>query len=579
MNRIELKPDRSLLDPNFESYKLSLDALPVFNTGSVDVVSQTPAEEQYSYVHAKLFSQNNNHLVRDPFTGSVYVVDANAVSKVLYGGSGGAPVQVQQVWQVSAGLRPARSGDYNASLVFASDSLAIFANGSGVAFILDTGVRNDGDAKESWRPLFHEEICGTNRTFVVVSAVASETTGEAERVLHCLMQYVEAKDRVEGFDHGKHLDDGVNFVNVIEWMTFAAAGPTCWGLDRVRRFVFIGGLEYAQLTSTGSHMVCSTSKPFFAVFDSTGTLEEDAETGRVERKEPVRGPPPFYWLQSVEDMGVWVVLPEDANKKQIKVTLKPRELSVLYQGKEAVSGRTWDVLDSDSLTWTIQKGKLEINLSKANEGLMWQRFLAHGSDDKPVIDGEEINNPDAVDAIEKEFRELAAESDPATGMQQAYNSQELEDCDAFPEEGLSLHVIDGATNKATKWADLSGHQWLFNTQVGSASASPKALTRDSLCLRHDVDGLVWEVVADDADAGSVNLAHNGTFSAIGYVQASKEQRKFTAAAPDLSYVAICDRTRHVYIYRQPSAISDGCDLRNRRSGQRVKQISKQQVRT
>ena len=33
------------------------------------------------------------------------------------------------------------------------------------------------------------------------------------------------------------------------------------------------------------------------------------------------------------------------------------------------------------------------------------------------------------------------------------------------------------------------------------------------------------------------------------------------------------------MYRQPTALADGCDLRNRKSGQRVKAVSKQQVIT
>lgn len=44
---------------------------------------------------------------------------------------------------------------------------------------------------------------------------------------------------------------------------------------------------------------------------------------------------------------------------------------------------------------------------------------------------------------------------------------------------------------------------------------------------------------------------------------------------DMSYVAICDTSRHVYLYRQPSAI--GTELRNRSSGRRVQQIAKQQL--
>jgi hypothetical protein len=439
-----------------------------------------------------------------------------------------------------------------------------------MVFILDTGDRKGSVVK--WKSVFHEEICGSNRPFVVISAVASETTGEADLLLNALMQYVEAKDKVEGYENGDKLGDNVNFVNVVEWMTFAASGPTCWGLDRVRRFVFPGGVDYAQLTASASHLVCCTNKPFAAVFDSTGTLEEDVDTGNVQRKDAaVR--PPFYWQQNVEDFLLWVVLPEDANKREIKVILKPRELTVSYKGKNVVSGRTWDVLDSGSLTWTIHKGKMEIELCKTNVGMIWQRFLAHGTDDDIIVDGEEVMDPRGVDLIEQEFKEkdAAQKACKAGDPLPAYNAQELEECDALPDDAFMLYVVDAATaaNKATHKADLSGHQWLFNLQTNGS------LTQTSVCLRHDVDGLVWNLASGEAER--VSLSHIGTFSAMGYVQASKQQRKFSVAAPDLSYVAICDRSRHVYVYRQPADMADGCDLRNRKTGQSVKQISKQQV--
>ena len=42
------------------------------------------------------------------------------------------------------------------------------------------------------------------------------------------------------------------------------------------------------------------------------------------------------------------------------------------------------------------------------------------------------------------------------------------------------------------------------------------------------------------------MKHIGTFCALGYVQASKQQRKFSIAASNLTYAAICDRTRCVF---------------------------------
>lgn len=70
-----------------------------------------------------------------------------------------------------------------------------------------------------------------------------------------------------------------------------------------------------------------------------------------------------------------------------------------------------------------------------------------------------------------------------------------------------------------------------------------------------------------------------TLPALGYVQASKSSRKFTVSAPDASFAAICDRSRHVYVYRQPAALAREFDLRNRKSGERVTEVAQQQVVT
>ena len=83
----------------------------------------------------------------------------------------------------------------------------------------------------------------------------------------------------------------------------------------------------------------------------------------------------------------------------------------------------------------------------------------------------------------------------------------------------------------------------------------------------------------EGNVNKLTLEHAGSFAALGYVQASKQQRKFTCSTNDLSYAAIIDRTRHVYIYKQPSDIAEGCELRNRATGQSVKKVAKQQVIT
>jgi hypothetical protein len=51
--------------------------------------------------------------------------------------------------------------------------------------------------------------------------------------------------------------------------------------------------------------------------------------------------------------------------------------------------------------------------------------------------------------------------------------------------------------------------------------------------------------------------------------------KVTNLFSDMSYVAVLEANRHVYIYRQPVALAT--ELRNRRTGQHVARTAKQQL--
>ena len=114
---------------------------------------------------------------------------------------------------------------------------------------------------------------------------------------------------------------------------------------------------------------------------------------------------------------------------------------------------------------------------------------------------------------------------------------------------------------------MSSHQWLFNSQL-----EPGKLP--ALCLRHDVDGIIWQSNETVID-GVSPWEHVGTFNAFGYVQASKRDKKFSMCSPDLSYAVICDCVRHVYIYKQPAALL--APLRNRKTGREVGAVAKQFV--
>lgn len=75
---------------------------------------------------------------------------------------------------------------------------------------------------------------------------------------------------------------------------------------------------------------------------------------------------------------------------------------------------------------------------------------------------------------------------------------------------------------------------------------------------------IWQpplnVVA--ADANSWTATHTGTLDALGYVQASKTQKKYMQCSPDLRYTVIAEPQRHVFIYQAQCAAAAG--LKNRR---------------
>ena len=70
---------------------------------------------------------------------------------------------------------------------------------------------------------------------------------------------------------------------------------------------------------------------------------------------------------------------------------------------------------------------------------------------------------------------------------------------------------------------------MLNGQLLFLTPSPPGLA-PAFCLRHDVDGLIWQPMGDELEQ-PWGCLHTAALQALGYIQASKEQRKFTVAPP------------------------------------------------
>lgn len=117
--------------------------------------------------------------------------------------------------------------------------------------------------------------------------------------------------------------------------------------------------------------------------------------------------------------------------------------------------------------------------------------------------------------------------------------------------------MDTTSHEITHRAPLSVHQYLFNIKIETNEVP-------AIALRHDVDACVWQPYGLLINSDKWPMKHQGTLMAFGYVQSSKQNRKFVTCPPNFSYSVVCEATKHLFIYQRSS--SQDCQLRRRTAG-------------
>ncbi|XP_042320563.1 nudC domain-containing protein 1 isoform X2 [Sceloporus undulatus] len=318
--------------------------------------------------------------------------------------------------------------------------------------------------------------------------------------------------------------------------------------------------HYAALEPSGDGLMVISYKPYTLAQDSQSKYDEsDKEKAEENKKEPL-----YYWQQTEDDLTVTFHLCENFTKDDIQVHFSPNRLSVSLKDPlhPVLEGSLFSLIDHESSTWLIKENSLEISLIKMEEGCLWPELIIGDSQGELIID------PTQSAAIAEHLMHLTSdEMNPDPNKENPpCNAQELEECDIFLEDSTSLCRFDGNTLNVTHVVNLGSNQYLFSTVV-----DPKEMP--CFCLRHDVDALLWQPRPDQQD----KWEHISTFNALGYVQASKQDKKFMACAPNHSYSALCECVRRVFIYRQPAPLSTV--LYNRKEGRQVGQVAKQLVAT
>ncbi|XP_040835342.1 nudC domain-containing protein 1 isoform X2 [Ochotona curzoniae] len=539
-----LRVKRPLLDPRFEGYKLSLEPLPCYQLELDAAVAEVKlGDDQYTLEHMHAFGMFN-YLHRDSWNqDSVYYVDTLGRIMTLTVMLDTALGKPREVFRLPTDLTTYDTR-VCASLSFTSPTWVTLSDGTGRLYVIATGERGS-DASEKWEIVFNEEL---GNPFIIIHSISLQKM--EEHSIATLLLRIEKED----------LDmKGSGFYVCLEWVTISKKNKDSQKYEIIKRDVLHGKSvpHYAAIEPDGNGLMIVSYKSFQFVQSGQNLDENMHEDMPQEIKEPL-----YHWQQTEDDLTVTIQLSEGSTKDDIQIQFLPENISIVLRDQPFLEGKLYSSIDHESSTWIIKENNsLEISLIKKNEGLTWPELVVG---DKR---GELIRDAAQCAAIAERLMHLTSEElNPNPDREKPpCNAQELEECDIFFEESSSLCRFDGSTLKTTHVVNLGSNQYLFSVIV-----DPKEMP--CFCLRHDVDALLWQPHSSQQDE---MWEHIATFNALGYVQASKRDKKFFACAPDYSYVALCECLRRVFIYRQPTPMATV--LYNRKEGRKVGQVAKQQV--
>lgn len=345
---------------------------------------------------------------------------------------------------------------------------------------------------------------------------------------------------------------------------------SAWSIQRLQQLTGQSYPSYIEMDheSKQTYLTIISEKRLKTSFDSCkdGPVGLESTDPKVDSNQDNGNLYVFY--QNDSEITVDFKLPLDVEANQIKVNFGIDEMEIYIRGERLFKEKLWQEIDRGECTWTLDKSSkdfikdnvanLQITLIKKQDDLIWDQLI------KGEEQGFQLMTPERS----KAFQELSILAAGMSGFDRLKTVSSYtpsltgnEQCDEVCED-LILFRYNCHTKSLTHQAFLIGHQWLFYHKF-DADHLPY------FALRHDVDALIWEPKV----ASKFHIEHIATFSALGYVQASKESKKFLNCSPDFEYAFIADSTNHIYIYKQPAKYEG---VVNRKTGVRPK-IAKQKI--
>jgi hypothetical protein len=217
-------------------------------------------------------------------------------------------------------------------------------------------------------------------------------------------------------------------------------------------------------------------------------------------------------------------------KNLVEINYKHDFIEIKYESQPLLHGHLFSRIKPDECVWTLNAAtndSIEIVLSKMQSGEMWTSCLKD-HDEFGEYKSEEVRRGQGE--LKREVANQPMESKTLFTLE-----QQLEECDGINDDQMMsvsssdiggsggggggsdeqekltmLRRMDGSSHKVSHKCYINDNKFLFEVHT-SAHKCP------ALCLRHDVDGILWQPhrVSVPASTNAIWLTHEHTFKAFG----------------------------------------------------------------
>ncbi|ORX92570.1 hypothetical protein K493DRAFT_338731 [Basidiobolus meristosporus CBS 931.73] len=528
---VELWPRRELLNPGFEGYKLSVfqeeERLKSCSLSNPVYTQKLARSTNISYSQLQVRS-TFNHLFPFLGFGLFYIDEQGGIVFIEFqqNGSQGLPILLGG-FKLDLSEDTEESHTNLPSLHALSRELLLLTNGTGtlhlVRFDLASKVLNlVGEA--SYR------IGSDGDTKLHPSLILDAKL--VEEYIYCVLSSQEPG----GVTH--RAAQLIDFIKIAHSHSGSIGAPLTIQLLHTLKASEIP--LYCSIEPKGTGYVLGGRTSYELIFSQSDrenqVVPEDGSAGSSGQQSDHH----YIWTQTSEDVTVCFKLPLPTSKNEILCSIQKEALSLKVLSSSTPSyenARFFDHIVPYESLWTIEDNHLlTLHLQKGNQKTRWSHVFE-------VDDGvAETLDPNEFAEIKERLEKYTSQEKAQYPIQQPIGNE----TEAIDYEGLAITFSRvNLYGKISHISVAAGHEWLCSSFPFQNDANAML----PVCLRYDVDGLVYRFHAP-SESGHFQIEHCASFDALGFVQASKRNKRFMYFDTDCRFAIIAESKKNVYLYRR-----------------------------